>query len=147
MTPVQYHDESEILELVRQFEAKTLPAERWTHAAHLTVCAVYLLENTPDEAICFLRSNIIAYRLARGLENSPTEGYHETLTLFWIWLVMVWLGENARGRTLLNVVNDLISSELTRSDAAFRYYSRELVLSTRARARWVEPDLRELELN
>lgn len=139
-----YHAEEEIFDLVKKFENKTLPKEAWTHAAHVTVAAVYLTEHSPDEAICFLRSNIISYNLAVGGENTPANGYHETMTLFWVWLTMMWLVKNGGGRDLTEVINEMLADPAMGSDAPKRFYSLELLKSVRARARWVEPDLRGL---
>ena len=139
-----YQSSEEIYELVRQFEDRTLPAAQWTHAAHLSVAATYITDHTPDEALCFLRSDIILFNVAKGGANTPSRGYHETMTLFWFWLVMGYLTHFRQGRELYQVVNEMLESPLMQADAPFRYYSRELILSVRARARWADPDLKEL---
>lgn len=142
---ITYHSEEEIFDLVKKFENKTLPKEQWTHAAHVTVAAVYLTEHSPDEAICFLRSYIISYNLAVGGENTPSGGYHETMTLFWVWLTMMWLVQNGGGRDLIEVINEMLADPAMGSNAPGRYYSSDLLKSVRARARWAEPDLQPLE--
>ena len=75
--------QADILNVVRGFEDRTLPKEQWTHEAHLVTAVWYHANYSADEAICFLRSGIIAFNLAKGGKNTPQDGYHETLTLFW----------------------------------------------------------------
>ncbi len=142
-----YHAEEEMFDFVKQFENKTLPEEKWTHGAHLTVAAVYLTEHTPDEAICFLRSDIISFNLAKGGANTPARGYHETMTLFWVWFVMMYLVKNGRGRELVEVVNEMLADPMAGSGTPMRFYSKELITSVQARARWAEPDLKLLEFD
>ena len=133
--------------LVCSFQDKTLPIVEWTHRAHLATTAWYLYRYSVDETICWLRSGIISYNLACGGKNTPEGGYHETLTLFWIGAVRHFLDRAGTQRPLPELVGELLHSELKHSGFPMRYYSRERLFSLPARARWIGPDLRELEWN
>ncbi len=133
----------EILALVRRFEDCTLPREEWTHAAHLTVGLWHLLEYDWPEAVARVRAGIQRYNAAHGIRTTPTGGYHETLTLFWLRRVRAFLetGRN-EARSLVALANDLADS--ADKSLPLKFYTRERLFSAEARAFWVEPDLKGL---
>ena len=74
----------EILALLRAFHDCTLPRADWTHAAHLTVALWHLLQYDWPESVARVRRGIKRYNAAHGIVTTPTGGYHETLTIFWL---------------------------------------------------------------
>src|SRR3712207_4251172 len=90
-TTTAYRDAGEIFALVRGFDDCSLPCERWTHAAHLTVALWYLLEYDWPEAVARVRSGIKRLNAAHGVVTTRERGYHETLTLFWLRHVRAFL--------------------------------------------------------
>ena len=140
---VEYRSAAEILALVREFEARTLPRARWTHAAHLTVALWYVLTLEWHEAVRRVRRGIQLYNEANGVRQTPEGGYHETLTVFWLRYVRSFLEEELNeGRSLVALANDLAARADSR--LPLRHYTRERLFSPEARAGWVEPDLRPL---
>jgi hypothetical protein len=138
-----YRTTGEILAVVRAFEARTLARSEWTHAAHLTVALWYVLQFDWPEAVARVRRGIKLYNEAHGIPATPTGGYHETLTLFWMRFVRSFLeGELNEGRSLVALANDLVGGAGVGLPLTF--YTRELLFSAEARAGWVEPDLKPL---
>jgi hypothetical protein len=134
---------AEILALVRDFEDCTLPRERWTHAAHLTVALWNLLQYDWPEAAARVRLGIKRYNAAHGIVATPTGGYHETLTLFWLRRVRAFLEEGRNeARPLVALANELAAT--ADRDLPLAHYTRERLFSPEARAGWVEPDLKPL---
>lgn len=140
---MHYQTESEIENLVTQFQNQTLPPPAWTHEAHLTVAVWHLKNHTLPEATCLLRSGIITYNKASGGKNTPTGGYHETITLLWIKIIHDFVCKNS-DINLLDLCNAFLASEYATREFPLQFYSRELLFSTDARAFWVEPDLKNL---
>ncbi|HEY0377488.1 MAG TPA: hypothetical protein VGC87_11240 [Pyrinomonadaceae bacterium] len=139
-----YRTSAEVLRLVREFEACTLPRGEWTHHAHLTVGLWYLLRHDAASATRLIRDRIKCYNEACGVETTPTSGYHETITLFYVWAIGKFLAHADRDCTLAALANLLVSTCGER-DLPLAYYSRERLISREARTRWVEPDLKSLE--
>ncbi|MBV8856781.1 MAG: hypothetical protein JOZ02_07465 [Acidobacteria bacterium] len=134
----------EILTLVRRFEDCTLPREEWTHAAHLTVALWHLLQFDWPEAVARVRARIKRYNAAHGIVTTPTGGYHETLTLFWLRMVRAFLeAERNEARALVHLANDLAATH--DRGLPLKHYTRERLFSPEARAGWVEPDLKSLD--
>ena len=133
----------EMFELLRRFEDCTLPREEWTHAAHLTVALWHLLQFDWPEAVARVRARIKRYNAAHGIRTTPTGGYHETLTLFWLRAVRAFLeAERNEARALVHLANEL--AETHDRNLPLEHYTRELLFSPEARAHWVEPDLKPL---
>jgi hypothetical protein len=131
----------DILSLVRAFDDCTLPRERWTHAAHLTVALWHLLQYDWPDAVARVREKIQRYNAAHGIRTTPTGGYHETLTLFWMRRVRAFLEEGRNeARALVPLANDLAAS--ADRNLPLKHYTRERLFSSEARAAWVEPDLK-----
>jgi hypothetical protein len=71
-------------DFIQRFEAALLTKEEWTHTAHLQVAYHFIWSYPPEEAGQRLREGIKQLNLALGGRNTDTEGFHETLTEFWI---------------------------------------------------------------
>src|SRR5947209_18398061 len=133
----------EILALVRGFDDCTLPRERWTHSAHLTVALWNLLQYDWPEASARVRAGIKRYNAAHAVATTPTTGYHETLTLFWLRRVRSFLEDGCNeARPLVALPNELVAT--ADKNLPLAYYTRERLFSPEARAGWVEPDLKPL---
>src|SRR5438105_6386156 len=133
----------EILSLVRDFEDCTLARERWTHAAHLTVALWNLLQYDWPEASERVRLGIQRYNAAHGIVTTPTGGYHETLTLFWLRRVRSFLEDGRNeARSLVALANELVAT--ADKNLPLKHYTRERLFSSEARNGWVDPDLKQL---
>ncbi len=141
---VTFRTTEEVFALVRRFEDRTLPRAEWTHAAHLTVALWHLLQFDWPEAVAHVRRGIKRYNAAHGILTTPTGGYHETLTLFWLRTVRRFLeAERNEARALVHLANELTAIHDT--GLPLTHYTRARLFSPEARAGWVEPDLRPLD--
>lgn len=138
-----YQTTDEIAALVSAFERCTLPRSRWTHAARLTLALWYLVHYKPSQAIDRMREGIQRYNAAMGIQQTKTDGYHETITLFWLWIGQWYLAERRMSALALDVVNQFIQ-RCSDPQLPLRYYSRDRLMSWEARTDWVEPDLHPL---
>jgi hypothetical protein len=122
------------------FERGSLPKAEWTHAAHIAAAAYYLHGSSVAMILPLMRARISAFNLAVGGANTPTSGYHETLTHFWLLIVAEFLRQR-------NPASRLHAAQL--SVATFgeartlhtRYYSGDVVQDSAARLAWRAPDL------
>lgn len=72
--------------------------------------------------------------------NDDTQGYHETLTQFWLANARAFLAAVPEG-SLVARINAFIVAPQGRRDAALRHFSRGHLFSVEARRSLVEPDL------
>ena len=139
-----YKTLDEIKNIVRAFEDCTLPRSEWTHSAHLTVALWYLTHFSVQEAINCLRDRIQKYNAANGIKTTKDTGYHETITLFWVQIIIRYLSANAGNNNIVLLTNGLID-KYENSRLPLEYYSRDFLMSWKARISWVEPDLKPLK--
>jgi hypothetical protein len=144
-TTKPYHSFDEIETFIVAFEACSLPKVHWTHQAHLIVALWYNLRHTPGDALNIVREGIKRYNEAVGTENTATSGYHETITVFYMWAVRKFIENASSGASLVELANSLIGGKCAAKSFPFEYYSRDLLLSSEARAVWVKPDLKEMK--
>ena len=86
--PLRPFDEAaEVLSLVARFEDATLPQAEWTHAAHLTMALWYASRLPYDAALEAMRDGILRLNQAHGVVTTPTRGYHETITRFYMQVI------------------------------------------------------------
>ncbi len=100
-------------------------------------------EFPPHEAIERVRAGIKRYNVTCGVVDSPTRGYHETITRFYMLLVGRYLAECDDRSDWVAVTNRLFELH-GHKDAPLAYYTRDRLMSAEARAGWVPPDLRPL---
>jgi hypothetical protein len=92
-----------------------------------------------------LRRGISTYNESVGTANTDSDGYHETITAFYVWAIRKFVSEAAPGSSLLALANDLLASRYAAGSFPFGYYSRDRLLSVTARRGWVDPDLASLD--
>lgn len=137
--------QQEMEQLVQAFIARSLSKESWTHEAHLLVAIWHLKTYSKWEATCLLRSRIMVYNEKVGTENSATSGYHETLTLFWIWVVGGFLQKNEG--FFPDLAKRFFQSPYAKRDLPLFFFTRERLFSVEARAVWVDPDINSLNFD
>jgi GNAT superfamily N-acetyltransferase len=126
------------------FRHSTLPEAEWTHRSHVRAAFLHLARWGLDESHLRMRAGIIRLNASHGLEETPARGYHETLTRAWLVLIAhasagASHARHASSEELLAARPDLLDRQL-----ALRFYSRERLMSLRARTTFVEPDLAPL---
>lgn len=132
-------------QLIRDFFAATLAREAWTHSAHLTVATWCTLSYEPAEALQRIRLGIQRLNAAHGVEQTPTGGYHETLTRVYMILVLEALGEMDISRPF-DILTATVIARCGDRSLPRRFYSERTLFSWRARTSWVPPDLGEIAL-
>lgn len=76
-----------LADFIGRFEQGAWPKPMWTHSAHVGLAAWYLLSYPLGEATERLRVGIRKYNEAVGTPNTADNGYHETLTIFWVGII------------------------------------------------------------
>ena len=136
---ILFNSEKEIIQLAAGFTNQTLDKNKWTHEAHLTVAIWHLRNYDLLEATCLLRSGIISYNLSTGSKNTGSEGYHETLTLFWVSIIDFYVTRQI-SKTLLETCNNFLNSTLADKALPFYFYEKQNILSAKARAYFIPSD-------
>ncbi|MCU1322622.1 MAG: hypothetical protein JWM43_2271 [Acidobacteriaceae bacterium] len=137
-------EESALTAFIAAFEDGTLPKARWTHAAHIFTGACYVHALGEPAAIDRMRTRVSAYNLAVGGQNTPTSGYHETVTVLWIKLLSQFRREHP---TLARVpfATFCVEHFAPQRDLLRRYYDYDVVASPEARRAWHPPTLQSLD--
>jgi hypothetical protein len=138
MTDTPYRDENEIRDVVAKFERCDFALAEFTHARHLTVACWYLSTLQSEQALERMRRGLQAFIAHHG-----KQGYHETITRFWMELLANYLRHCPPTTSLPGKVNGALQ-QFASKDVLFSYYSRDRVMSDAARASWIEPDLRPI---
>ena len=140
--PSLFTSEAEIRDLVDAFERGTLAGASWNHRAHLIVALWYLKHYGADGGDR-IRAGIQRLNAANGVPQTPTGGYHETITRFYLWAVGGHLRDASPDASLVDLANTLVATWGDKN-RPLEYYSRDRLFSRDARTGWVEPDLKEL---
>jgi hypothetical protein len=124
-------------EFLRAFEECRIPKAFWTHEAHVRMAWLYLRLKPLEEVIPLVRERIHRYNASLG----NTSGYHETVTLAYLALIDHRLDRGTDEQTFRGFAGrhpDLLDRKLS---ALLGHDSRDLLFSTQAVERFVEPDL------
>jgi hypothetical protein len=135
----------ELAELVDDFESGALPRAEWDHRAHLSVALWYLYHYREHEATRRMILGIQRYNHAHGISTTPRGGYHETLTVFWLAVVRMFLRSFSPDKgDVLSLANALVGQFWDQRRLASEFFSDEVLWSPEARSHWVKPDLKPL---
>ena len=138
----------QLRKLVEKFETGRLPKYDWSHSAHLTVGAYYILNYGSAEALTRLRTGIRNLNSAHGTANSELRGYHETLTRFWVSIIDQFLAQHRSANPEIEprvAVTSLARTFQNRRKLYRDYWSFDIIASVQARGAWMEPDVRPLD--
>ena len=142
---MEEYSEEQLEGIVQGFVEKTLDKSLWTHYAHIIAAIWHLMKFDKEDALCRMKSGIISYNLATGGQNTGQNGYHETMTVFW-WEVLHQFLDNNPGHTFPNACAIFLKSPMSDKNYPFEFYSKELIFSPAARARYVAADLKEVKV-
>lgn len=140
-----FETETAIEELVLRFNSCTLPAEAWTHEAHLVMGVWYLRQYNLTQAMLLVRQRIILFNSSVGGPISFERGYHETLTWFWLKTIDTFLDIYGREHPLLDTCNAFLKSDYALRERALLFYKKEEISSVEARAFLLQPSLAKIE--
>ncbi|MEO6329225.1 MAG: hypothetical protein ABIO55_09845 [Ginsengibacter sp.] len=139
------YSEEELKYIVDGFFNRTLDKSLWTHDAHIITAIWHLMKFDKEDALCRLRSGIISYNLATGVENTVENGYHETMTIFWWKVINQFLAQRS-GYSYRDNCIDFLNSYLAEKNFPLRFYSEQNLFSAMARSRFVNPDVQEIKI-
>lgn len=136
-----FRGDEEVREVVRKFESCEFQPSEFKHRLHLATALSYLLEAPYSEALERMRLSLRRFIQAHGIEPGL---YHETLTAFWMRRVLAFVEQADRTRGLAELANELMEA-CGDSRLVFEYYSKERLHSDKARAYWLDSDLKPLD--
>lgn len=132
------YTESQYQSLITRFENLTLPKAEWTHEAHLAVAIWYVWQHDVEIALDLTRKGIRAHNEAVGTGNSDTEGYHETITRFWVETTARFMANHSFASPV-EACHALILAPEGKSSYPLEFYDKEKLYSREARQLWVLP--------
>jgi hypothetical protein len=128
-------DLSDVTRLVTAFDDDSVALERFHHRQHLIVAAHTAATRPPDVALGHVRRGLLALLARHG-----KDGYHETVTTFWMRALHARLLQQPAEWTLEQRLGDVVAwAETTRPLET--HYSRERLADPAARQTFLEPDL------
>ncbi len=137
----------EIERVIDGFEAETLKLADWHHREHLIVATHYLTRSGGEEGVEVIRAGIQRYNASQGIEQTPTSGYHDTLTIFLARGIAAFLATLPADLDVAARVEHVVTQfgDFMIRRVGLRYFTRERINSETARRGWVEPDVRPME--
>jgi hypothetical protein len=125
-----------------RFEAAQWDADQWHHREHIKIAYLYLTRLGVEGALARVRAGIQRLNARHGVPESPTRGYHETMTCAWLQLVYLSLCEYGANESADDFYE--ANPQLSEKKALRFFYSKERLMSERAKYEFVEPDLAPL---
>lgn len=136
-----FQNTSEANKLVQRFLDLSLAEKEFTHEAHLTVAAWYLIWFPLYKATDLIRENIQQFNIAKGGVNTDHQGYHETITFFYMQAIHQYLTTVDKEQDFADIVNKMLNNEVAHRKFISKFYSKKLLSSVKARKEYLQPDL------
>jgi hypothetical protein len=126
--------------LLAAFLDRTLPAEQWTHHAHLLVGTMLARRMPQAELLPFLRKAISGYNVASGGQNTDSAGYHESITAFYAAVLGAYARRTAH-LPMAEAARRLLESPLEDRKVVLRAYRPETLKTVTARLSYAAPNV------
>lgn len=118
----------------------TLPKLEWTHGAHLCAGTALVTELGLRGAEVAMPGMIRAYNEATGVPNTDHEGYHHSITLFYLRALDAFLARDSEC-ALGACCTSVLAAPIADRGYPLTRYSPARLFSVAARRGWIEPDL------
>ena len=118
------------------FAAFRVDPGAFDHRAHIRLAYIYLAEHDTETALTLMRGALLAFIQHN---NIPVAKYHETLTRAWILAVRHFMAISPAAESSAGFIAS--NPRMLDSRIMLTHYSTEVLFSTEARARFVEPNL------
>jgi hypothetical protein len=126
-------------QFVHAFETCTLANESFRHYDHIRLVWIYARAHGREAAMTKMVTGIRRFAIHH---NGDTLKYHDTITRLWVRLVLAAMVRSSPANAFHAFAD--ANPELLEKRYPLTFYSDAVLMSTAARARWVEPDLRPL---
>ena len=127
---------------IAQLEECTLPRIKWTHDVHL-VTVMYIVLSYEKQVLKEMKTRIWRYNEVMGKGNDNT-GYHETLTIFWLWAVRQFCIDNNITEFNQLAINSLLNDVTLQNRKLVEDYYDEIDLYL-SRKHFMRPTLKDME--
>ncbi len=109
-----------------------LPKADWTHEAHVLAGLSLILRSGASRALATLREAIPRYNVSTNTPNSDSGGYHDTLTVYYVWAIDELLRQGVSAE-------EITADPLVSRTAPLDFWNRDELFSVDARRHWVAP--------
>lgn len=120
-----------------QVESCEFPVADFDHRAHIRLAYVYLVDNTPAQAVDRVRDTLTGLLKSVGID--PAQKYHETLTEAWVLAVYHFMSNTDSTASTDEFIEK--NPVLLDSKIMMTHYSTEVLFSDEARKAFVQPNL------
>jgi len=134
---------AQVNRIYRGIQACNLPKAEWTHGGHLCAGIAIVSEHGLTTAQALMPDIIRNYNLACDVQNTDTDGYHETITLFYLRETGRFL-QTLKTTDLGERASALLASKLATQEYILNFYSKGHLFSVAARRGWQAPDIKDL---
>ena len=121
------------------FTAGRIEPGAFDHRAHIRLAYSLLAEHDTETALTLMRGALQAFIRHN---NVPVAKYHETLTRAWILAVRHFMATSPVAASAAEFIAG--NPRMLDAKIMLTHYSAEVLFSTEARARFVEPDLEKI---
>ena len=130
--------------LVEKWETGQMDKETWTHEMHL-IMGHAMIVRFGRNALPAMRERILRHNEAVGIINSDSTGYHETLTVYWLWLIRNFmLDKNLTAFDEVTIDELVFEESLAKRNDWLKFYKEETIKSVAARRGFVAPECGEM---
>jgi hypothetical protein len=109
-----------------------LPKSEWTHEAHLQAGLSMILRMGTSRALATLREAIPRYNISTNTPNTDWGGYHDTLTVYYVWAIDELLRQGVSPE-------DITTHPLVSRTAPLDFWNDDELFCVDARRHWVAP--------
>jgi hypothetical protein len=118
------------------FEALKVSPDDFGHREHVRLAYIYLCEMAVDEAHETMKEALLAFLNHLGVGEVK---YHETITRAWIMAVRHFMAGSPGCQSAHAFIDS--NPKLLDSKIMLSHYSAEVLFSSEARTRYLEPDI------
>jgi len=130
-------------EMLDRFLRCDLPHESWTHRSHLRVAYMLLTRHGLVEAIDRMRAGIQRFNAFHHVPEAIDAGYHETITQAWLRIIHRIIQAHGRDEGAAAFIER--HAYLDNKFLLRLFYTRERIMTARAKREYVEPDVARFE--